>query len=203
MFSLLQNLLLGIAIAMPIGPMIIEAFRRSSNHGFFSGFLVCLGTMISDLFYLAIIFFGLSFFIDSAIVQTLMLFFGCIVMLYLGISAIKDYKKQIKITQKKPSKKNSFFTGILFGFSSPYILVWWIGIFGSMMVSYGDTFTTMLHGFAVLTGILLWEGSVCFLASHSKKFISMKNIQRFSAISGVILIGFGLLVGYQALLSLL
>lgn len=57
---LLKGLLLGLAIAAPVGPIGVLCIRRSLTHGFTAGFAGGLGTALADAFYAGLAAFGFA-----------------------------------------------------------------------------------------------------------------------------------------------
>ena len=60
MSQILQNIVLGISLAAPIGPANIAVIRRGLKYGFLPAFLVGLGVVFADMTYLLLIYFGLA-----------------------------------------------------------------------------------------------------------------------------------------------
>jgi threonine/homoserine/homoserine lactone efflux protein len=54
-FTLLQNVLLGLTLAAPIGPVNVEIIKRGLNAGFRQAFLTGTGAMCADATYLTLI----------------------------------------------------------------------------------------------------------------------------------------------------
>lgn len=133
-----------------------------------------------------------------------MLLFGFFVLLYLGAHGIIEFFKGHEAEVAKiPSRKNSFLTGVALGFSSPYILVWWIGIFGSMMATVASPLLMLANGFAIIAGIICWEGSLLIVVSQTKKTLSDKLVKYISGISGLVLLAFAAQVGYNLIMQFL
>jgi len=89
-----QGFLLGLSISLPVGPTNIEVLRRGLKEGWKSATLFVLENLVALIFYLLLIIFGLSFLTQSKIFNTLLSFFGIIVLFYLSSSAIKDFFNQ-------------------------------------------------------------------------------------------------------------
>jgi len=194
---------MGIALAMPIGPVVMEIIRRGTRSGFLSAFLVSLGATVADIFYLIVIFTGIYYFINNSIVQTGMWILGFVILIYLGIEGLRDFlKKDIKLKQEKSRHKNSFIAGMLLGFSSPTAFLWWIGIFGSIMVTANNPYIAMQNGLLITLGIVIWELFLSVLTHYGKKILTNRVLRYVSVVSGIILIYFGLYFGYKAILSI-
>lgn len=63
-YTILQNTLLGLSLAAPIGPVNVEIIRRGLKSGFRQALLAGAGAMSADATYLTLIFFGLISFLN-------------------------------------------------------------------------------------------------------------------------------------------
>ena len=85
---LLKGLLLGLAIAAPVGPIGVLCIRRSLTHGFTAGFAGGLGTALADAFYAALAAFGFAVFLADWIEgNTWVRQFGAMMLLFLAWQA--------------------------------------------------------------------------------------------------------------------
>jgi len=206
MFNIIQNIILGISLAAPIGPASIAVIKRGLKYGFLSGFLVGVGVTAADATYLLIVYFGLSNFINIPIVKTLIWTLGAIVLMYLGCQSIKEYFEKIDLDEfKTQTGKNSFVVGYIINISNPMAIIWWVGVFGSILGSLAQNIprmTALLNSLTILIGILLWHSTVSLLLHLGRKrFINENTMRYVSAIAGFVLIGFGLYFGYNAFIS--
>ncbi len=85
---LLKGLLLGLAIAAPVGPIGVLCIRRSLTHGFAAGFAGGLGTALADAFYAGLAAFGFAVLLADWIeANTWVRQFGAMMLLYLAWQA--------------------------------------------------------------------------------------------------------------------
>lgn len=202
MLNIIQNITLGISLAAPIGPVNIEVIKRGLKYGFWPAFLLSLGAATADSTYLIVIYFGFYNLLDIPIVKTIIWFFGAIVLLYIGYLNIKEHfdKFDFQNADLKGSK-NAFIAGYLITISNPMTIVWWLGIFGAVMGSSiqnaGKT-VALLNSLTIIIGVVLWFFTLSLLLHWGKRFVNEKMMKYISTIAGVILIGFGLYFGYNA-----
>src|SRR5271168_2724640 len=57
---LMRGLAIGLAVAIPVGPIALLCMRRTLERGFLVGFATGLGAAIADLFYATIAGFGIA-----------------------------------------------------------------------------------------------------------------------------------------------
>ena len=201
-YSLLQNILLGLTLAAPIGPVNLEIIKRGLHSGFKQAFLTGFGAMCADTTYLILIFFGLTSFLNFAFMKIFLGIAGSIILIYLGTVSIKVFFRKADATENKPHRfKTSFVAGYVLAISSPMTIVWWTGVFGALLAAQTQTQTNISAFFSclsILLGCFLW---VFFLASAlhwGKKIINENVTRRISLFAGIFLIGFGIYFLYRA-----
>jgi threonine/homoserine/homoserine lactone efflux protein len=206
MLNIIQNILLGISLAAPIGPVNIEVIKRGLKYGFWPAFLLSLGAATADSTYLIVIYFGFYNLLDIPIVKTIIWFFGTIVLLYLGYLNIKEHfdKFEFQNADLKGSK-NAFIAGYLITISNPMTIVWWLGIFGAVMgssIQNASKTVALLNSMTIIIGVVLWFFTLSLLLHWGKRFVNEKMMKYISTVAGVVLIGFGLYFGYNAVLRI-
>lgn len=90
-YSLLQNMLLGLTLAAPIGPVNLEIIKRGLKEGFRQAFLTGAGAMCADETYLTLIFFGLTSFLNITFMKIFLGIAVSIILIYLGTVSVKEF----------------------------------------------------------------------------------------------------------------
>jgi threonine/homoserine/homoserine lactone efflux protein len=206
-YSLLQNILLGLTLAAPIGPVNLEIIKRGLNSGFQQAFFTGAGAMSADATYLILIFFGLTAFLNIPCMKIILGIAGSLVLIYLGIVSAKEFFRPSESAGNLPRRlfKNSFVTGYVLAITSPMTIVWWTGVFGALLASQTNTVTNLsafLSCFSILLGCFLWVSCLAVTLHFGKKYITEKTTGFISLIAGIFLSGFGLYFMYQAVNSL-
>ena len=206
MTDIIRNIILGISLAAPIGPVNVEVIRRGLNFGFFPAFLLSIGAASADTTYLLLIYFGLSSFIKVPIIKTLIWVFGGFVLLYLGFRSIKIFKVKVELNKSVPKTgRNSFISGYLITISNPMTIVWWTGVFGSILGTsiYNVSKTiALLNSLTIIIGVILWFFALSLILHWGKRFFKEKYVKYVNLTAGIILVGFGLYFLYNAVSAL-
>jgi threonine/homoserine/homoserine lactone efflux protein len=200
-YSLLQNILLGLTLAAPLGPVNLEIIKRGLSSGFRQAFLTGAGAMSADATYLTLIFFGLTAFLNISFMKIALGIAGSIILIYLGALSVKEFLHHSEIKTSQRLFSNSYITGYVLAISSPMTIVWWTGVFGALLASQTNTVTNIAAFFSclsILLGCFLWVFSLAVVLHFGKKFINEKTTGFISLIAGVFLIGFGFYFMYQA-----
>lgn len=203
-YTLLQNILLGLSLAAPIGPVNIEIIKRGLNSGFKQAFLTGAGAMSADATYLTLIFFGLISFLDNLWIKIFLGVAGSLILLYLGAISIKEFFDKTIDAEKQPRRifKNSYTAGYVLAFFSPMTIVWWTGVFGALMAGQTNIITSINAFFSclsILLGCFLWVMFISTSLHWGKKIINEKFVKFISLIAGVFLVGFGIYFLYRAI----
>jgi threonine/homoserine/homoserine lactone efflux protein len=203
MGTFLRNIVLGISLAAPIGPSGVAVIQNGLRQGFLRAFLTGLGVTLADTSYLLLVFFGLSGFMQVRLVQILVWILGAVVLFYFGYRSLRgastaiDLEREVVVTARSP-----LLVGYMVNISNPIAVVWWLGVFGSLL-SETDAGLTRLSALAssatILIGILAWHSTVSLLSHWGKRFLNQRWAKYVSIIAGIALLFFGLRFGYLGL----
>ncbi|MEE9910906.1 MAG: LysE family translocator [Deltaproteobacteria bacterium] len=201
-YTLLQNILLGLTLAAPIGPVNVEIIKRGLKSGFRQALLTGAGAMCADATYLTLIFFGLTSFLNNAFITQFLGIAGSFILIYLGVMSVREYFKKGTASADAPKRifKRSFVAGYALAISSPMTIVWWTGVFGALMASQGPVKTgvsAFLSCLSILLGCFLWVFFLAAALHWGRKIINEQVTRLISVIAGLFLIGFGIYFLYR------
>lgn len=185
---------LGLSIALPVGAITIEMTKQGLKNGFLHGWFVGLGGMTVDFILIILLYFGLAPVLSLPVVQSLMWLIGSLFLLFIGWDSIKNAEKDIHLGDEKPEKslKSSYLNG-LFVAISPGSVVFWLGIFGTVLAnsfkSTGNSgFFVVAAG--ILAGILMHDLILMTIIAKTRVFLNRTIIKWISVIAGLLLIAF-------------
>ncbi|MED3553410.1 LysE family transporter [Cytobacillus praedii] len=197
---------LGLSLAAPIGPVNAAQLDKGIKSGFFHAWLVGLGAMIADIIYMLAVFLGIVHFLEFPFMKAFLWSFGFFVLVYTGIESLISAGKISSNTRNaEESVIRSFFSGFFMSVSNPLTILFWLGIYGSVLAETAakyDHTEIAIYSLAIIIGLLLWDIMMAGVASSFRRFLSMKVLTAISILSGLSLIGFGFYFGYQAILLL-
>lgn len=194
---------LGLSLAAPIGPINAAQLDKGIKSGFFHAWLVGLGAMAADGIYMAMVYFGVVHFLEIPFMKAFLWSFGCFVLTYTGFESILSSRKiDHHSRENNDSAARSFLSGFGMSISNPLTILFWLGIFGSVlaktMAAY-DAFYVSLYSLAIFLGLIIWDVCMALVASCFRRFLSDKLLVGISILSGLSLVGFGIYFGWQAL----
>jgi len=197
---LLQGLLIGIVVSIPVGPVGVYIVVKSITKGRISGFLSGLGAVTADMIYSVVAAASMSLVI-SFVEEKRVLFqvIGGIVILGIGLKVFNDNPvKNIRNPVKSKGKRfvDDYATVILMVLANPLNLLLYVGIFASLQYPVHGSF--MAGPGLTILGIIVSATAGWFLLSHylSKfsKRIRLRKILWFNKIAGLGIIVFGIFV---------
>ncbi|MGD6878647.1 LysE family transporter [Bacillus infantis] len=202
----ISYIVLGLSLAAPIGPVNAVRLEKGLKNGFWHAWIVGAGSMIADGVYMLIVYLGLVQFLDSPMIQTFLWLFGGFILLYSGIEGMMNANKiSVTYIRSKESLLKCFFTGFIMSVSSPLSILFWLGIYGSVLAKTASSFGTgqlLVYSLMIFIGLGLWDIFVAGLTSGFRRFLTSKAIIIISMLSGLSLILFGVYFGYQGIASL-
>jgi L-lysine exporter family protein LysE/ArgO len=198
-----KYVLLGVSLAAPIGPVNAAQLDKGIRQGFFHAWLVGLGAMLADGIFMLLIYFGLAHFLSTPFMKTFLWSFGSFVLIYTGVESIKNAGV---INPRSESGEMSFFksfySGFFITFSNPISLLFWLGVYGSILAETAKKYQTqelLIYSSGIFIGLLLWDICMACLASSFQKFAGRGVLVFISLVAGISLIGFGVYFGIEAI----
>ncbi|WP_438444982.1 LysE family transporter [Gorillibacterium sp. sgz5001074] len=204
MNAYISYILLGLTLAAPIGPINAAQLDKGIKYGFLHSWLVGLGAMIADAVFMLLIYFGSAQFLDMPFLKTFLWLFGCFVLTYTGIesmSSANDLLSGGRGAAKSESYSKSFSSGFLMTLSNPVSILFWLGIYGSILATAAQshgTWELLIYSSGIFVGIMCWDFAMAVMASAFNRFLSRGVLLWISRLAGLSMIGFGVYFGLQA-----
>jgi L-lysine exporter family protein LysE/ArgO len=199
----LSYVLLGLSLAAPIGPVNAAQIDKGLKNGFWHSWLVGVGAFAADGIYMLAVYVGVVNFLETPFMQTFLWCFGSFVLIYTGVeSIIKADPKLISNSRRNEPLYKSFLSGFFISISNPLTILFWLGVYGSVLAKTAATSShhqLMYYSLAIFVGLLIWDVTMAGISSSFKRFFTVRTIMGISILSGLSLIGFGVYFGYQAI----
>ncbi len=210
MINFFKGILIGIAMAAPVGPLALLCIRRSLTKGHLEGVATGLGVALADGFYALVTALGLSAVSSFVLERKEYLFMGGGIMLVLlGVRALKNppsLSEADSALEKLHPK--GFITTLLqtslITLTNPMTIVTFIAAFSAVGFEGQQTpwqATTISLG--VFSGSLLWFILLSLTVSYFRKKVTLPVYRMINTVSGALLIGYGIIVLDDAAIELL
>ncbi|MGQ9370248.1 LysE family translocator [Azospirillum sp. ST 5-10] len=195
---LLQGVILGIAIAAPVGPIGLLCIRRTLEHGPLMGFATGMGAAVADTFYGGIAAFGVSAALNFLTGHQV--FFRIIGGVFLLAVAVRTFRQQPQAEEREaaaaPDSRTAiggFLTGLSLTLTNPATILAFIAIFAGFGLGADlgnfDAATMVLGVFIGSGG--WWLALSCGVAALRHR-ISDERLTLLNHCTGLALAGFGL-----------
>lgn len=188
---------IGLIMAIPVGPVNLLAISRTLRHGFLAGFVAGLGGMVADTVLAVIAAFGVTWVIDFVEGNARPIQFGGgILLVVMGIAAMRSHPHLERSTTVAPSSSvwrggvSAFFMTV----SNPGAAIAMLALFGSL----GDLEDVERGGFAsmivvagVAAGSTIWWFLLATMVGRLRDRLSDGWLHRVNMTAGVVLLGCG------------
>lgn len=196
---LLNGLVVGITVSLPLGPMGILCIQRTMNKGVKSGIVSGLGIAVGDTLYAIIAGFGISFIMDFLDAQHLIIrFIGGLFLIYLGykIFVTNPGKELRKQRRKRYNPISDFFSVFFLTLSNPITIIFFGGVFAGFGLVEKDAsvYHTIMLVVGVFFGAMLWWGLLALIVNIFRHKIRLRNLWWINKITGVVIMLLGIFV---------
>lgn len=207
LLSFLKGLVLGLTVAITLGPAIFALLQTSIKHGVKIGISLAFGIFFSDLFIVVGAFFGVSEIVTDPNYRLVFGIVGGVVMTTFGLFTF--FKKVPKTEQvhviaeikvKRPGPITYFIKGFILNIANPSLWFFWITCVVSISSTYsGPDKRKLVASFFVgaLAMVLTTDILKCILANQIKVLERPVVKQWINRIVGIlfIIIGASIIVG--------
>jgi threonine/homoserine/homoserine lactone efflux protein len=172
--AILEGISMGLLLSLMVGPVFFTLITASMEQGFRYASVLALGILISDLIYVGITFFGVSYLTESPLFEKILGYVGGIILLGFGISFWR--KKPVTPAESnglalpKAKKRTAFAKGFGINGINPFVMLFWISIASmiSLKSSWGKSAVFSYYFGLLLTvfGIDLLKAFVAVKLSH-------------------------------------
>lgn len=199
----LSYIFLGLSLSAPVGPINAAQLDKGLKKGFWHAWLFGLGAVLADILYMVLVYLGVVHFLSTPFMQTFLWLFGAFVLIYSGIESVMNAGKvSISSDKQDGSLLSSMLSGLFMSLSNPMTILFWLGIYGSVLVKTAADYGTgnlLLYSAAIISGVLIWDLTMAGMASIFRKFMSNRALTTISITSGLSLIVFGVYFGVRAI----
>lgn len=206
MYGLLGYVYLGISLSAPIGPINAAQMELGLRHGFWNAWVFGLGAVLADICYMLIVYTGLAQYMQVPLIQTFLWLFGAFILTYSGIESLVAIQRKKGQSNNRNSKiTRSFRSGFLMSLLNPLSILFWVGIYGSVLaktITHLSAQQVIINSLAILAGIIIWDYTMALMASIFRRYMTNQLLVAISLISGISLVGFGIYFGIMGIQSL-
>lgn len=199
MDSFITGILLGLGVAISIGPLNILIMNYSLS-SFGRGFALGMGAMSADILYFVLLSLGVLVVFDNPWIFKSIAIFGAIFLLYMAWACYKNASKmlaKISCAERGESLLACYLKGLGLNSINPFIVGFWLSL-SSVVASSANW---MIAALGVLLALFAWVLGLSFATSLARRIISAKVARIFSYVSAVLMLFFTAFLIYNTFLK--
>lgn len=187
---LFKGILIGFAMAIPVGPIGIMCIRKTLTAGRLYGLIIGLGAATADLLYSCIAAFGLTFISDILNSQRILIrLIGGALLLFLGIRIYRAQPSNPKLDIKDSGMLKSYLTTVFLTLTNPLTIFVFIAIFAALGLGEGlSYFSASVLVVGVFIGSSLWFVILSSGVTLFRNKLNLVGLQWVNRIAGLLII---------------
>jgi len=202
---ILKGFLVGVLVAVPLGPVGLLCFQRLLHDGPQAGLISGLGAAAADALYACIAGCGLAAFSDFILSQQAVLrLAGGFFLVYLGVRAWREpFQAQARPAALSrtlaPGRdlKRSFLSTFLFTLTNPFLLLIFWAAFALLRIPHG--WASMWAVLGVAAGSASWWFALAPWAARWRERLTWTQLRMVQRVAAGLLALFGLILLAEAL----
>ncbi len=191
---LISGWLLGLAIALPVGPLITELIRRGLAGGFWKAWQVGLGAAASHVILVTLTLLGVVTLLDRPFWHVLLGIVGVGVLGWLGWQAMLTGAAAISGGMTEPTG-HPFAAGFAIGIANPITLLWFLTAGGALILGTGADRgggLAVAFGAAFVCGVLCWDTVMAALSGFGSRWLGRGAMRALNVVAGLVFWGFAI-----------
>lgn len=197
----LKGVLVGFAMAVPIGPIGILCIRRTLTEGRLRGLIIGLGAATGDLIYGCVASFGLTVVSTALFSQRIwMRLVGGTLLVFLGVRIYRAHPVNPDLPMNRNGFLRSYLTIVFLTLTNPLTIFGFIAAFALLGLGNGLGYSSATAlGVGVSIGSCLWFLSLNSGVMLFRKKLNMAGLRWVNRVAGILIV----ISGVIAMLSLL
>ena len=195
---LLKGLILGFAIAAPVGPIGVLCIRRTLADGKMNGFFSGLGAATADMFYGAVAAFGLTA-IQSFLYgwQFWLRLIGGLFLFYLGVQtfASKPAESAAQVKERRGGLFGAYLSTVFLTLTNPATIISFTVIFAGLGFARtgGNYISASFLVLGVFLGSSAWWLTLSSIVGFFRERFTSQWMVWVNRIAGAAIFGFGII----------
>lgn len=205
---IIDGVLLGLLVAISLGPAFFAIIQTGINHGFKHGVFFALGVLISDVVLVVISYLiGASIFSDPKSKVFIGLIGGIILIIFGSVSWAKKPEilkhRSLKIKEIKAPKLFAYpVKGFFLNIANPFLYFFWfgaLGIVGKLAPEGRLLESTIIFFSATFSVTFLTDVLKSYIGNKIKNFLNPRKEIFINKLVGVALVVFGIVLIFKTL----
>jgi threonine/homoserine/homoserine lactone efflux protein len=205
MTPFIEGIILGLTLAVLLGPAMFALVQTSIHRGFRSGMQLAFGIFLSDVTLVFLCIIGAMQIVSG---DKSRMTFGVIAGMILIGYGVFTFVRQTAFQRNgindmgdPPGWVTYLLKGFFLNIANPFVWLFWMGVTVGITSSYGDDtgYVTTFFAGALFT-VLLTDLLKAFIAKKIKHFLTPQIIHRMNQLVGILLFFFGVVLIVRSVL---
>ncbi len=193
-----EKLILGMMLAIPLGPVSVAMIQKGFKNGFYAAFSVRLGAVIGNILCLTSVTLGLSSLMRQPMLMALLGAVGSFLLLWMGINTFVKNTNIACSLSSATKYDNGLIQGFYLSVINPVALVFWTGIFITSMKE-NEGFILNLF---IIVGVLIWGVILSAVSAFGRHLLDKSILDLLTKGAGLMMIFYGFKYAYNTFLCL-
>ncbi len=197
----LKGIIIGFAMAVPVGPIGIMCIRRTLTDGRLRGLMIGLGAATADLLYGCVAAFGLTVISNVITIErTWIRLVGGAFLLFIGVGTFRARSADPKLPIDSSGMMRSYLSTFFLTLTNPTTIFVFIALFAALgLRNHLSIFSASTLVMGVFIGSSLWFLCLSAVVIFFRKRLDIVGLRWVNRIAGVLII----ISGVIAIVSLL
>jgi len=201
---ILKGIVIGFALAAPVGPLGVLCIRRTLAHGSKRGLLVGISAAVADILYGIVAAFGVTLISDFIFNQQQWIrLIGGFVLILVGYHTFRSHPSTDTKTNGTNGHIRAFFSTFMLALTNPMTVFTFAGVFASVGLEEikGNYIFVVFLVAGIFLGTMSWFTLLTTLVHFFREKINTDGICLVNKIAGTILILFGIVALSSSLIG--
>jgi len=192
-----HGIVIGIALAAPVGPIAFVCIQRSITRGRLHGIVAGLGIATADAFYAAVTAFGLALISDFLLArQWFFRLFGGLALIAVGLKIFFAPPPEMKVQADGGSLLSDYSTMLALTLANPLTILFFAIIipgFGAV-ISGATWINPALFVIGVFAGEMAWWVILCGSIGSMRSYLTQERLHTINRLAGLVIAAFGVVL---------
>ncbi|NTW25088.1 MAG: LysE family transporter [Lentimicrobium sp.] len=206
MHPFLEGTILGMTLAIMLGPAMFSLIQTSIHRGLYRGILLAGGIFLSDLSLVVLCYLGAVQIIGN---DRNYLMFGVIGGIILVIFGVVTFLRKVQVTDENnliavsiPGPLTYIFKGFFLNFANPFVWLFWVSVMVTVSSGYGtDSWSIKTFFAGSLISILATDILKVIIANRLKRYLKPRILIMINHLVGILLVLFGIYLVIKTFLN--
>ena len=186
----LKGILIGFAMAVPIGPIGIMCIRKTLTEGRLRGMIIGFGAATADMLYGSVAAFGLTIISNTLFSERVWIrLVGGTLILFLGVRTFRAHPSDPKLHINSSGILRSYLSTVFLTLTNPLTIFAFIAVFAALGLGKGLGYfsaSTLVAG--IFIGSSLWFFSLSSGVTLFRNKLDLVGLQWVNRIAGILII---------------